>query len=61
MQDVAIVGGAPLGSMPPRAGVRFLHRWSKSIRRRRSVHCTGVLAAEAFPEFGLPRRALLNS
>src|SRR5438132_10036494 len=64
MSDIAIVGGGPGG----------LHAAYKLARSGFSVtvfeehtspgdpvHCTGVLAAETFDEFDLPRSAFLNS
>ncbi|HTL00923.1 MAG TPA: FAD-dependent oxidoreductase, partial [Vicinamibacterales bacterium] len=63
MQDVVIVGGGPAGlyaaARLSAAGFRTTLLEEHSTVGE-PVHCTGVLAAEAFPEFKLSRRALLN-
>ena len=64
MHDTIIVGGGPGGLytslLLARAGfdVVVLEEHTTSGE---PVHCTGVLAAEAYDEFDLPREAMLNS
>jgi geranylgeranyl reductase family protein len=64
MLDVAIIGGGPgglyTGLLLARAG------FSATVIEEhtevgRPVHCTGVLADDAFSEFGLPRSCVLNA
>lgn len=63
MHDVAVIGGGPGGLHVARllAGAGFdvtvleEHEVSGD-----PVHCTGVLAAEAFDEFDVPRDSILN-
>ena len=63
MQDVVIVGGGPAGLY---AGARLATAGFRTTLLEehssagQPVHCTGVLAAEAFDEFNLSRRSLLN-
>ena len=63
MQDVVIVGAGPAGL---RAGARLAASGFQTtlVEEHTSVgepvHCTGVLAADAFTEFHLPRRSILN-
>jgi geranylgeranyl reductase family protein len=63
MHDVVIVGGGPAGLF---AGARLAAAGFQTtlLEEHRGVgepvHCTGVLAADAFKEFDLPRGSLLN-
>jgi geranylgeranyl reductase family protein len=64
MRDVAIIGGGPGGLY---AAYQLARRgWDVALFEEHSsagdpVHCTGVLALEAFDEFDIPRGAILNS
>lgn len=64
MHDVAIVGGGPGGLY---AAYRLAQTgldvavFEEHPLPGDPVHCTGVLAAEAFEEFGIPDAALLNA
>jgi digeranylgeranylglycerophospholipid reductase len=61
--DAAIVGGGPAGLYAgqrlARAGYRVV-LFEEHPEVGRPVHCTGVLAAEAFEDFGVPRDSMLN-
>lgn len=63
MQDAVIIGGGPAGLY---AGARLAAAGLRTtlleehVGVGEPVHCTGVLAAETFDEFGLSRNALLN-
>jgi digeranylgeranylglycerophospholipid reductase len=63
MHDVVIIGGGPAGL---HVGARLAARGFDTALLEEHptigepVHCTGVLAAEAFDEFGLSRRSVLN-
>jgi digeranylgeranylglycerophospholipid reductase len=63
MHDVVIIGGGPAGLF---AGARLAAAGFQTalLEEHASVgepvHCTGVLAADAFDEFHLSRRSLLN-
>ncbi len=63
MHDVVIIGGGPAGLY---AGARLAAAGFDAALLEEHpsvgepVHCTGVLAADAFDEFNLPRRSILN-
>jgi geranylgeranyl reductase family protein len=63
MPDVVIIGGGPAGLRAGALlaaagfGVTLLEEHPAAGQ---PVHCTGVLAADAFDEFQLPRRSVLN-
>src|SRR5690349_16327848 len=63
MHDIAIVGGGPGGLC---AAARLAARGYDVVVLEEHaaagdpVHCTGVLASEAFDEFDAPRSAILN-
>jgi digeranylgeranylglycerophospholipid reductase len=64
MLDVAIIGGGP-GGLYAAARVACAG-WDVAVFEEHStagmpVHCTGVLALEAFDEFDIPRDTILNS
>ena len=64
MRDVAIVGGGPGGlhaaTLLARRGFDVVV-FEEHASSGNPVHCTGVLAADAFAEFDLPRTVILNS
>ena len=63
MQDVVIIGGGPAG-LHAAACLASAGLTTTLLEEHAAVgepvHCTGVLADEAFSEFGLSRHALLN-
>lgn len=64
MRDVLIVGGGPGGLETARllAGEGFdVAVYEEHATSGEPVHCTGVLAVEAFDLLGLPRDIILNS
>jgi len=62
--DIAIVGGGPGGLhvayLMARSGFKVAV-FEEHASAGDPVHCTGVLAVEAFDEFDLPRSSFLNS
>jgi digeranylgeranylglycerophospholipid reductase len=63
MLDVAVIGGGPGGLHVARLLARVgidVHVFEEHDRTGEPVHCTGVLAADAFAEFDLPRESILN-
>ncbi len=64
MHDVLVVGGGPGGlhvsTLLARQGFDVVVAEEHQVTGE-PVHCTGVLAAEAFDEFDLPRESILNT
>lgn len=63
MHDALVIGGGPGGlyaaTLLARHGFDVLAIEEHAVTGE-PVHCTGILAAEAFDEFDLPREAILN-
>jgi digeranylgeranylglycerophospholipid reductase len=63
MHDVAVVGGGPgglyLAQLLASANLNVV-LFEEHATSGEPVHCTGVIAREAFEEFTLPREAVLN-
>ena len=64
MLDVAVIGGGPGGlhaaALLARAGFAVT-LFEEHEEVGQPVHCTGVLADDAFSEFNLPRSSILNT
>jgi geranylgeranyl reductase family protein len=64
MLDVAVIGGGPGGlhaaALLARAGFAVT-LFEEHEEVGQPVHCTGVLADDAFSEFSLPRSSILNT
>lgn len=63
VRDVAVVGAGPVGAMTARLLAERGHDVVVLEEHRepgRPVHCTGLLGADAFDEFDLPRDTILG-
>lgn len=64
LHDVIIIGGGPGGLYTAARLAEYGHDTVLVEEHRdvgRPVHCTGILAREAFPEFGLGTGSILNA